>query len=91
VVPSPGTIGVVVASGTVVVGRGAPPPICGIGVVTVLGTVVDGRSVVNDSAAFFCRTVVTVESFLSLDPPPHAANPKMPVTMTAVIALALNM
>lgn len=51
--PIPPTIDVVVARTTVVVGRGAPPPICGIGVVTVLGTVVDGRSVVNDSAAFF--------------------------------------
>jgi len=79
------------AMGAVVVGRGSVlPPIAGSGVVTVFGAVVAGK-VVNDSAAFFCRTVVTVESFLSLDPPPHAANPKMPVTMTAVIALALNM
>jgi hypothetical protein len=35
VVPIPTTVDVVVASTTVVVGRGAPPPIFGIGVVTV--------------------------------------------------------
>ena len=75
---------------TLTVVGGVAPPIFGIGVVTVLAIVVAGR-VVNDSAAFFWRTVVTVESSLSPDPPPHAANPKMPVTMTAVIAFALNM
>ena len=85
-----GAFATVVVTLTLTVVGGVAPPIFGNGVVTVLGIVVAG-SVVNDNAAFFCRTVVTVESSLSLDPPPHAANPKIPVTMTAETALALNM
>ena len=84
-----GAFATVVVTLTLTVVGGVAPPIFGNGVVTVLGIVVAG-SVVNDNAAFFCRTVVTVESSLSLDPPPHAANPKIPVTMTAETALALN-